>query len=143
MTREADRCFPLETGGVLAGYRAGPTQVVTHIVGPGPKSQHTRVSFEGDHDWQCEQLEDLYETSGRITVYLGDWHTHPLSTPHISAMDRRTLARIANHKEANCSEPLMIIAGGTPKVWAWQAYTWRRTSAPRLQRLRIKRYPGT
>lgn len=42
VTREADRAFPDETGGVFMGYWVRPRfeVVVTDVVGPGPEAVH-------------------------------------------------------------------------------------------------------
>jgi integrative and conjugative element protein (TIGR02256 family) len=128
MTEDADRWFPLETGGILAGYRVGRVQVITDMIGPGPRVTRTRTSFEGDHEYQCELLDTLFQQSGGITVYLGDWHTHPLATADTSSTDRWTLRRIATHAAAHCPSPLMVIGAGGPTTWRWKAHVYERAA---------------
>jgi integrative and conjugative element protein (TIGR02256 family) len=76
--RHARDRHPLETGGLLLGWTDDATgdAVVAAIVGPGPAAKHGRTSFLPDHDWQRAELARRYAGSGRVHVYLGDWHTH-------------------------------------------------------------------
>lgn len=37
---------PLETGGILVGYRSHTAIAVTHIIGPGPGATHESTAFE-------------------------------------------------------------------------------------------------
>lgn len=126
----AAQTFPLETGGILVGYVADSGDVVVQdTVGPGPKAIHDRFHFAPDHDWQCQQLDALYERSSGVSVYLGDWHTHPNGRPKMSWMDKRTLARIAVSPPARCTNPVMLIGGGGDQEWRWGCFRYEH---PRL-----------
>jgi integrative and conjugative element protein (TIGR02256 family) len=115
LLQEADRTKPKETGGVLIGYRGEQdTIVIADIVGPGPRATHMRYSFAPDHEYQEQEIARIYEASGRVRTYLGDWHSHPRGSATMSTTDRRTLRRIARTRSARQPEPLMlIISGGT------------------------------
>jgi len=113
---QAGRDSERETGGVLMGYsRPGmdgaDNVVITHIIGSGPRAEHERTSFVPDYDWQNTEIAGIYEESGRRASYLGDWHTHPHAAPIPSKLDLLTLRRIALHKAARCTQPLMAIVG--------------------------------
>lgn len=126
MTTEACRAYPQETGGVLVGYALeGQQPVVLAVIGPGPAAVHRRDRFHPDHVWQCKQLDELYERSRRGLVYLGDWHTHPDGSPQMSWLDKRTIRAIARHAPAECSQPLMLIGGGSPGHWLWWGHRYR------------------
>src|SRR5580700_9346084 len=105
---EADRKFPVETGGVLIGYWADAnTAVVTASVGPGPDSVHGRYSFQHDHVWEASQIALRYEQSGRTEVYIGDWHTHPHATSgNLSFTDRCSIRRVIRSPEARVTRHL-------------------------------------
>lgn len=129
MVEEACSRYPVETGGVLLGYAADNTDVVVQCaIGPGPNAQHSRYRFVPDHAWQCEQIDHHYAASSGIEVYIGEWHTHPGSSAWMSLLDRRTLGRIARHREASCPHPLMIIAGGSPRGWNWKAHQFVKSA---------------
>ena len=113
---------PHETGGVLMGYEQDDSTVVTTCIGPGPKAIHTRTSFVPDYDYQEREIARVYKESGRVSTYLGDWHTHPGGRLRLSRIDRDTLRRIAAHPPARMARPVMVIlAGGEP----WRLGAWR------------------
>ena len=115
---QAEQWTPLETGGVLLGWRSPGHVCVTNIIGPGPAAHHTGTSFRPDAVWQAEQIAQLYAASGRRLAYLGDWHTHPGATPVPSPRDVQTLDSIARHPSARCPQPIMIIIG-QPHTAQW------------------------
>lgn len=116
MSIEADSFCPMETGGVLMGYWAGLDQVViTNIIGPGPKAIHKRYSFTPDDKWHTDGIARIYEKSGRVITYLGEWHSHPYGSPGLSIKDFVTLFRVAVHKPARNPRPIMGILHNNPQ----------------------------
>lgn len=131
MLDEAAGRAPLETGGVLLGYvspRGEPEHVVVEaVLGPGPRARHSKTQFEPDSRWQEGEIAQRYELSGRITTYLGDWHTHPMGPPLPSRRDRQTARAIAQKKSARMPRPLMLILGFDPEDgWSFVVYRWHR-----------------
>lgn len=117
MCREASIHAPLETGGVLMGYwsKESTEVVVTECVEAGPASVHRMTAFSPDHDYQNKEIARIYGESGRITTYLGDWHSHPNESSYLSRSDRRTLMRIVASRTARAPIALMaVLAGGNP-----------------------------
>lgn len=116
---EATAKEPLETGGVLLGYWASPTEVVvTRAVGPGPNAAHRRTSFVPDHAFHLAEIAAHYDRTAGVEVYLGDWHTHPgavNATP--SSKDKSAVKRIAADAEARAPKALAMIATGEGCVW--------------------------
>lgn len=114
----ADQHCPLETGGMLLGYEAKNGEaVVSAVIGPGPKAKHSRFRFVPDAKYQQAELENhFYKTDGRET-YLGDWHTHPLGSCHLSVVDKWTLARIARTPSSGTQHPIMAILCGSNADW--------------------------
>lgn len=114
---------PNETGGVLVGYSDGLSLnlVVEHIIGPGPRAFHNRYGFTPDHEYQEQEIARLYRESGRVSTYLGDWHSHPGGGLYLSVTDRKTLRRIAMAKEARVQKPLMAVIGGAN----WELAIWQ------------------
>ncbi|WP_083742113.1 Mov34/MPN/PAD-1 family protein [Bradyrhizobium mercantei] len=128
---EADRQFPLETGGALIGYWSdADTVVVTEFVGPGPDSVHRRYSYQHDHEWEASQIALHYHRSGRSHVYIGDWHTHPEArSGDLSGTDRRSIRRVIKSREARARRPLMVVLFGKPEHWT--PSVWVSTLKPR------------
>ena len=119
MVREAKHFLPLETGGILLGWRHNGDLIVMGIIGPGPLAKHKRRSFRPDHGWQMGELQQAFEASAGDLDYLGDWHTHPDGPALMSAADRRTLRRIVR----TVSSPRMVIAGSEGSdvaICAWR-----------------------
>lgn len=115
MSAESERWSPKETGGVLMGYWSDRDVVLTDIIGPGPKAVHRRYSFTPDSKWQENEIARIYEESGRVITYLGDWHSHPYGTQELSIKDLVTLLRVAIHKPARAPKPIMGILHNNPQ----------------------------
>lgn len=140
---EADWHQGEETGGLLLGYRNDGAVVISEVLGPGPCAEHGRFTFRPDADWQRQQVARIYTASGRITTYLGDWHTHPGGTTTLSRRDTRTIRGIARATAARQPQPLMAVlafdaepAGGELTVWEL-AKRWRAPQACVLRILRL------
>lgn len=127
---EAESKYPLETGGVLIGYRAvDDDYVVRHVTGPGPRAIHQPTRFDPDHEWQCAQLDRHYNLEPNARLYLGEWHTHPDASPNMSCLDMSTLRDISTYAAARAPEPLMLIGGGEPGNWQWKCHRRARARA--------------
>lgn len=123
MRFEAAQKSPRESGGVLLGFVAESGEpVVTHSIGPGPKAVHSAWNFIPDYEYQLAEIARLYEACNRQLEYLGDWHTHPGGVARLSEKDLSTLRRIARHKAARASRPLMVILAPGPE---WNAHGWQ------------------
>jgi integrative and conjugative element protein (TIGR02256 family) len=139
MVGEADVSAPKETGGMLLGYvspNTAPEHVVIEaVIGPGPDAAHYPDRFEPDSGWQQEELARAYADSGRITTYLGDWHTHPGGVALPSRRDRRTARAIARSKAARMPHPFIVILASDEDGWRAAAF---RYEAGRLHSLVMK-----
>lgn len=127
---EADDKHPLETGGILLGYRAEDEQhlVVTHMVGPGPRAVHGRDRYAPDYAYQTSEIARVYASVSGGVDYLGDWHTHPGAAPYMSRKDVATLRRIAAAKAARASRPVMLVLSPGPE---WEPAAWLGELRPR------------
>jgi integrative and conjugative element protein (TIGR02256 family) len=108
---EAVGKVPFETGGCLLGYWsvAFEEAVIEECIGPGPRAKHSEKGFAPDSKWQEAAIADIYNKSGRLRTYLGDWHSHMESLLSLSWKDQRTLSRIANYPDARAPHPLMAV----------------------------------
>jgi len=125
---EARRWPRRETGGALLGWRDGDRTVVARILGPGPHARHERHAFEPDAEWQNAEGARIYEDSGRMIAYLGDWHTHPRGSLVPSRQDAQTAEAIAQDGGFRTATPLYAIAGRRfrPRAaWRLNLYEWR------------------
>lgn len=120
---------PAETGGVLLGYWIDTREVVvTSASVGGPQGVHDPRGFQPDASHQAQQIAEMYEASGRLHTYLGDWHTHPRGGMALSRTDRRTMRRIGRSREARCSTPLMLLlaSGDEWRLGAWSGQRGRQ-----------------
>ena len=125
---QAEQFSPLETGGVLLGWREGHDRIVTGLIGPGPMALHGRYAFIPDHRWQVENIRRVFaETRGDLD-YLGDWHTHPVGAAQMSEIDRRTLTRMVR-KAPNA---IMMIAA--PSMGGWVTGAWTQAQSTLFHR---------
>jgi len=135
MEAETERHAPEETGGVLLGYtdRTDAMRIqVTHQIGPGPRAVHRRHFFNPDSEWQAREIAAAYVGSGRVSTYLGDWHSHPEGSRRPSRLDRSTARRIARCEQARAPHPVMLILHGEAGGWRLAAYRrgrWRLRAA--------------
>ncbi|MBX3133428.1 MAG: Mov34/MPN/PAD-1 family protein [Gemmatimonadaceae bacterium] len=113
---EVARKAGVETGGVLVGFSDSRLDafVVTAASGPGPKSRHTRHSFNRDREF-CQAFLDRHASASEGCVdFLGEWHSHPEPDPHPSPTDASTYRALAASGEANTPQPVVLIVGTEP-----------------------------
>jgi integrative and conjugative element protein (TIGR02256 family) len=144
MLLEAYRSLPNETGGILLGYWSVSSNaaVVTNVLGPGPAADHRPMSFSPDADFQVGEIARVFNASGGVQTYLGDWHTHPNGRAYLSGRDIATLRTIAEYPEADLPFPLMCVVGlcsRRPEIAIWQ-YVRRRARRPKVAALRVRTY---
>jgi len=126
---DAEHYYPLESGGILLGYLSGTEAVVTAWVDGGPLAVRRYDSFIPDQDHHIKSIARMYEKSGRRTIYLGDWHSHPYGPLVPSSRDKRTLRNIAQFREARIPTPVVLIVGPSEHfsaaAWTVRACGWR------------------
>ena len=125
--QDIERWGELETGGVFMGYQAPEAFVVTDIVGCGPNSKHRKHSFMPDQNYQLEEISKVYFDSNKNILYLGDWHSHPCSSPTMSHKDKKTLTKIATDSASMNKNPIMTIFGyeGLKSHWVSKSYLFK------------------
>ena len=124
LVASAEDLAPLETGGMLLGWRDGTHRIVTDVIGPGDRALHGRYAFVPDHGWQKQQLESAFQGSEGDLDYLGDWHTHPGGPAEMSAIDHATLRRIGRKVPGALT---LIAAADRDTCWTMKAWAHRRT----------------
>lgn len=128
MCEEGAALHPLESGGIILGWRAGNDIVAIDVRGPGPQALHGRYGFLPDHQWQVAEIHRLFEETGGDVDYLGDWHSHPDGTSVMSSEDHATLRRISRRVH----EPLMLIIADDTSQEGWTMGCWKGHRHPGL-----------
>ncbi|MGN6196282.1 MAG: ThiF family adenylyltransferase [Ginsengibacter sp.] len=104
----------VETGGVLAGYTDESGDIViTNAFGPGPKAIRVPTKFEKDVEYCQAFLDDLFTSSNKRIVYVGEWHSHPSPRNQPSGTDIKSLTEIAFQRDYLTDMPAMIIFSNT------------------------------
>lgn len=101
----------VETGGILVGHYAQDhsTAIVNHATRPPKDSKAGPTWFLRGIKGLQALLQKYWE---RKEYYLGEWHYHPDASPNPSMQDIRQMYQIANAKNYQCPEPVMLIIGG-------------------------------
>lgn len=138
---ETAEWMPNETGGILMGRKTDEKIYITDIIGPGPAGGHEIAKFIPDNDFHEAEIAKIYRESKGAKAYLGDWHSHPLSSSYLSSLDKQTLRHIANFKAARLPEPLMLVIGTFPlQIKVWQYKRPHRLKTNTIQELPICLY---
>lgn len=102
-TADARTALPLETGGILLGFRTPDLIVVTRtLTVPDPFSgRRTYLRRRGKAQVQMTQA---LRQAPPVVGYVGEWHTHPADVPP-SSIDTNALAATARAT----SQPVALI----------------------------------
>lgn len=121
-----DDYFPLETGGILLGYRTFVSQqhhwVVTAATGPGEAAKHGRFRFSPDDEFHTSEAKRHFQEKNGTEYYLGDWHSHPNGIHATSLLDRLTLFKNARRAKHLDGHSLMLIVAGKEHISTYGAY---------------------
>jgi len=104
------------------GYETDDGLVITDLVGAGANAVRMRSRFTPDAEHQWSEIAKLYERSERLHAYIGDWHSHPNSSPRYSVVDCAALRVVSASPEARCKRPVMLILGCCDH---WATLAWR------------------
>ena len=119
LIEEANRMYPLETGGILAGVVDSSRVEITQAIGPGKKAKHSHTKFKRDGDYSQQQLDKIVcETLGK-SDYLGEWHTHPIyGNP--SRTDLKSMLWVSNNSNYATITPIMLLLKKTKHKENWE-----------------------
>jgi integrative and conjugative element protein (TIGR02256 family) len=115
MIKVAASHSPNEVGTSLVGsYSSDGFRA--EIVGLAPLSDDSRSG----RTWFIRGVKGLKEFYERLTKrfrgarhYVGEWHSHPESSPGRSPTDKQTHREIAIDRDANCPEVILVVLGGS------------------------------
>lgn len=108
MVFELNQHYPKEFGGILVGIKGQKQCIIVDVQTP-KLFDSSKNTFLRKNDGLNEYLSDLYNKSEGVLEYLGEWHSHPNGTTNYSVDDEKSMIRIANDRNVNFSEPLLLI----------------------------------
>jgi len=112
-----------EAGGVIFGRELIDTDnlIINNMTEPYEHDKRSRFSFRRKDTGHIEYYKRIYDESGGIIKYVGEWHTHPEKIPKYSILDKREWMKILKEKPA--IPPLYFIIIGI-EVWRiWKVET--------------------
>ena len=111
--------FFLEAGGILVGIHDIKSKVyrITDITWPQETDKCLTYRFYRKENGHQEIMDELWEQSGYVKSYLGEWHTHNQKNPSPSLIDYTNWKRIAKRKHNY--ENLFFIIVGTECIGIW------------------------
>lgn len=130
----------LEAGGLLIGHLRGQHIEVTMATEPMRGDRRKRMSFLRRDRGHFAIANQLWEQSGHLCGYVGEWHTHPEPDPIPSSIDTRQWSAIMKEDRL----PRLFIIAGTR---SWHVVLATATPTTQWHRLRpsrlTPRYPST
>lgn len=126
----ASRTGPIETGGIMLGYRDSGSVVIVGIA-EVPDGEASDTTYTLRTQAAQQTLDDIRQhfPDGSPVGYVGDWHSHPHCAPP-SPLDRVSLAKLGR----SYRKPMAgIIAAADGKGWQPHGYI--------VTRLRLRNCP--
>jgi integrative and conjugative element protein (TIGR02256 family) len=131
---ESRKFSPLETGGMLIGYKdIYKNLVITNLIEAGPNALRFDNMFMPDGKYQQNELSKIFIETNGVHTFLGDWHSHPNSSAYMSELDLKTIKEIANSKAARTPNPIFLIFGTIERnIKCWRYVGKRNYSVEQL-----------
>ena len=101
-----------ESGGVLIGRENSSNNnlIIEYTTSPMSLDVQRRTKFERKDPSHVKYYEGLYNESGGIYCYVGEWHTHPERVPNYSLIDLDSWKAIL-HDSGSIQGHFHMIAG--------------------------------
>lgn len=100
-----------EAGGILLGQVRKDEIYVLKITEPSRWDIRRMFGFVRNKKSAQQAINIEFKKSGRRTIYLGEWHSHPQANPYPSVMDIQMIEKQYKYNEINECFLLMIIVG--------------------------------
>ncbi len=96
-----------ESGGILLGQIVDNDIYILKASTPNKFDNSSRYSFECNKDSAQVIIDYEYVNSGKKTIYLGEWHTHPERGPNPSGIDIGMIKK--QYFKNRLNEPFLIL----------------------------------
>jgi len=96
-----------ESGGILLGQIIGKEVYILKVSIPNKFDKASRHSFNCNKDAAQVIINYEFINSGKKTIYLGEWHTHPENYPKPSDIDKKMI--IKQYFKNKLNEPFLIL----------------------------------
>ncbi len=96
-----------ESGGILLGQIKGKEVYILEVSTPNKFDKASIYSFNCNKDAAQVIINYEFINSGKKTIYLGEWHTHPENYPKPSDIDKKMI--IKQYFKNKLNEPFLIL----------------------------------
>jgi integrative and conjugative element protein (TIGR02256 family) len=103
-----------EAGGILLGSRRGRHIEVTMATSPKQSDKQGRTAFHRLSDYHQVYAIRAWRRLGKTVDYVGEWHTHPESTPSPSGVDKSEWSKLTRTR----ANELLFLIVGIEGIWA-------------------------
>lgn len=112
ISKKAISCYPKEIGGVFIGFYSNDfhSAKITKLLF-NKKDEGSIFRFSRNGDTLTKLLERAWKQSRGKEYYIGEWHSHPNSSPSPSTIDINNMISIAKTQEEQCKTPILGILG--------------------------------
>ncbi|AIS32352.1 hypothetical protein BRM9_1538 [Methanobacterium formicicum] len=116
-----------ETGGILIGnYLDKNNAIIIEITGPSKDSKQSACKFNSGINGLIKLLNNKWNLG---QYYIGEWHSHPDSSPQPSKIDDMQMKKLSIDKALKCPEPILLIIGGNrDKGWELSVHVYTKDS---------------
>ena len=120
-----------EAGGVLLGRRILHTDdiIIDNVTSPMSVDRRQRTRFFRSTTGHQEHIAQTWLESDGAINYLGEWHTHPETTPRPSCVDKWDWKRLVRAAEYEGDELFFFIVG-IKHTKGWEVCKRRRKIVP-------------
>lgn len=113
-----------EVGGVLIGREniSNSNLIVEYITEPMRGDKRSRNRFYREDKGHIEFYKNLYDKSGGVYAYVGEWHTHPEAIPQYSCLDLKNWKKIGKEAGKGNIQLHIIVGYDAIKIWEFSFY---------------------
>lgn len=106
-----------ESGGILLGLVFKHHDEILELGSPNKTDRTKLFSFTRRKNPAQRKINYAWNTSGGYVVYLGEWHTHPGSSPTPSTQDRKMIENTLRTTLMEIEYLYLVIAGDNRSMW--------------------------
>jgi integrative and conjugative element protein (TIGR02256 family) len=110
----------IETGGLLLGQIDDACRCIwiDDVSGPPPDSLLSAVHFDHGVEGVADIIDYHRTRSGKLTSYLGMWHSHPNNRAAPSPTDTAAMSALVSPVADAPRRAVIVIVGGDQQTWA-------------------------
>lgn len=105
-----------ETGGILLGHITENDLHINIATDAGPNALKSRSSYIRDEKYAQSRINEEFIKSEGKNIYLGEWHSHPISSNVPSSIDVKSMKEISESLLYNTNKPVLLICSSKLEI---------------------------